>query len=297
MVHTSLKMLIEFAMILCVIVLIGCFPLLLQTGSIVSFLESIASGFFYLVHPQEVIIPLSNGSNLTFFEAVKEKYINSAVILLGSFILAVVFAILFAYIVSLFSNKGKRIFDITFFILQSMPDILIVLLAQQFIIWIFKMTGFSVISIYEFGGQKIYFLPIICLSIIPALHLFKYFHTSISEEKSKDYYLFLKSKGLSERYVFFIHLLRNTVVTLVSYSKNIILFMISSLLILEIVFNMDGIMKFVKVYGIGDYRILILVLIMIYVPSYILIKLGEFIITIWTGYDATMQETKDEQAY
>ncbi|WP_226793212.1 ABC transporter permease subunit [Bacillus sp. B1-b2] len=290
-------MIIEFVLILCVIVLIGCFPLLLQTGSMVPFLEGISSGFYYLVHPQEVTIPLSNGSNLTFFEAVKEKYINSAVILLCSFIIAVVFAVLFTYIASLISNKSKRMLDFSFFIIQSMPDVLIILLAQQFIIWIFKITEFSAISIYELGGEKIYFLPIICLSIIPALHLFKYFHTSISEEKSKDYYLFLKSKGLSEGYVFFIHLLRNTVVTLVSYSKNIILFMISSLLILEILFNMDGIMKFVKVYGIGDYRILILVLVMIYIPSYILIKLGEYIISKWTGYDATMQETKDEETY
>lgn len=297
MMRTCLKMIIEFVLILCVIVLIGCFPLLLQTGSMVPFLEGISSGFYYLVHPQEVTIPLSNGSNLTFFEAVKEKYINSAVILLCSFIIAVVFAVLFTYIASLISNKSKRMLDFSFFIIQSMPDVLIILLAQQFIIWIFKITGFSAISIYELGGEKIYFLPIICLSIIPALHLFKYFHTSISEEKSKGYYLFLKSKGLSEGYVFFIHLLRNTVVTLVSYSKNIILFMISSLLILEILFNMDGIMKFVKVYGIGDYRILILVLVMIYIPSYILIKLGEYIISKWTGYDATMQETKDEETY
>ncbi|KAB7672136.1 ABC transporter permease subunit [Bacillus sp. B1-b2] len=297
MMRTCLKMIIEFVLILCVIVLIGCFPLLLQTGSMVPFLEGISSGFYYLVHPQEVTIPLSNGSNLTFFEAVKEKYINSAVILLCSFIIAVVFAVLFTYIASLISNKSKRMLDFSFFIIQSMPDVLIILLAQQFIIWIFKITEFSAISIYELGGEKIYFLPIICLSIIPALHLFKYFHTSISEEKSKDYYLFLKSKGLSEGYVFFIHLLRNTVVTLVSYSKNIILFMISSLLILEILFNMDGIMKFVKVYGIGDYRILILVLVMIYIPSYILIKLGEYIISKWTGYDATMQETKDEETY
>ncbi|MBD1222445.1 ABC transporter permease subunit [Virgibacillus halodenitrificans] len=275
------KLFKEIILILVVILLISCTPGLFQTQSLTYFFRSLGSGIYYLFQPQKIIIPLSNGEEVTFFSAVADELFNSTVIIIGSLVLSIVIAILFTYLFHMLTATLKKVVSGVLFVIEAMPDVLIVLLSIQFFIWIFKTTGIS-LGIYEFGGETIYLLPILALSSIPSLFLFKYMTAGIDEEKTKDYYLFSKSRGFRESYIFFIHLFRNTLLTLIQYSKNIFLYMISSLLILEIILRLSGIMSFVKVYGIGDFRILMWVLVLLYFPLYLFIKLGEYIVTKWT---------------
>ncbi|MGP4108632.1 ABC transporter permease subunit [Virgibacillus sp. L01] len=252
-------------------------PVLFQTQSFTYFFQSIGSGIYYLFQPQKIIIPLSNGDEVPFFAAVSNAYLNSIIIIFGSLAIAIIVSILFTYLFHTLTKPFKKVIHGIFFIVESMPDVLIVLLNIQFFIWIFKTSGIS-LGIYEFGGETIYFLPILALSSIPTIYLFKYMTASIDEEKTKDYYLLSRSRGFGESYIFFIHLFRNTLLTLIQYYKNIFLYMISSLLILEILLRLDGIMSFVKLYGIGDFRILMWVLIMLYFPLYMFIRTGEYIV-------------------
>ncbi|MBR7794442.1 hypothetical protein GT022_00110 [Agaribacter marinus] len=271
----------EITLILFVILLISCTPGLFQTQSFTYFLQTLGAGIFYLFQPQKIIVPLSNGEEVTFFAAVSNAYLNSIIIILGSLILSIIVSILFTYVFHMLAAPIKKALSGVFFIIEAMPDVLIVLLSIQFFIWIFKTTGIS-LGIYEFGGKTIYLLPILALSSIPTIYLFKYMVAGIAEEKTKHYYLFSQSRGFGESYIFFVHLFRNTLLTLLQYYKNIFLYMISSLLILEIILRLSGIMSFVKVYGIGDFRILMWVLIMLYFPLYLFNRIGEYVVNKWT---------------
>lgn len=272
----------EIILIIFIILLISCIPVLFQTQDFIYFLQSFGSGVYYLFQSQKIIIPVGDGEELTFFAAVSTPYFNSIIIILGALALSMIVSVLFAYIFHIIADPFKKTIRGALFILESMPDVLIVLLSIQFFIWIHKRTGL-VIDIYEYGDKTIYFMPILALSSIPTLFLFKYMITSIDDEKNRDYYLFSQAKGLAEGYIFFNHLFRNILLTLIEYYKNIFLYMISSLLILEIILMLNGIMSFVKVYGIGDFRILMWVLIMIYFPLYLLVRIGEFIVNKWTA--------------
>ncbi|WP_010651540.1 ABC transporter permease subunit [Oceanobacillus massiliensis] len=275
----------EISVIICVILLISCIPVLIQTQSFAYFFRSIGIGIYYLFQPHKVLIPLSNGDEVPFFAVVYNGYLNSIVIIFGALAVAIIVSILLTYLFHILSPPFKKAFSGVFFIVESMPDVLIVILNIQFFIWIFKTTGIS-LGIYEFGGETIYLLPILALSSIPAMYLFKYMTASIDEEKNKKYYLFSQSRGFGESYIFFIHLFRNTLLTLIQYYKTIFLYMISSLLIFEILLRLNGIMSFVRVYGIGDFRIMMWILIMLYIPLYIFIRTGEFIVSKWTREEA-----------
>lgn len=280
--NNLLKSFKEVVLILGVIVFISCLPGLLQTQSFTYFFQSLGNGIYYLFQPHKIFIPMSNGEEVTFFSAVASSYLNSIIIIVASFVISIVVAMITTYIFSLGSQLFKKIISGFLFVLESMPDVLIILLSIQFFIWLFKATGVSV-GIYEFGGETVYLLPILVLSAIPTIFLFKYMTVSIAEEKGKDYYLLSKARGFGESYIFFIHLFRNTLITLVQYYKSIFLYMISSLLILEIILRLNGIMTFVKIYGIGDFRVLMWVLIMLYIPLYIFMRASEYIVNKWTA--------------
>ena len=61
--------------------------------------------------------------------------------------------------------------------------------------WIYKQTGFRVVSIYAFNDERVYFLSILCMTIVPTLHFFRIIVLFLMEEKNKPYVEFARAKG------------------------------------------------------------------------------------------------------
>ncbi|ETT70104.1 peptide ABC transporter permease [Bacillus mycoides] len=61
--------------------------------------------------------------------------------------------------------------------------------------WIYKQTGFRVVSIYAFNDERVYFLSILCMTIAPTLHFFRIIVLFLMEEKNKPYVEFSRAKG------------------------------------------------------------------------------------------------------
>jgi peptide/nickel transport system permease protein len=102
------KLFKEIILILVVILLISCTPGLFQTQSLTYFFRSLGSGIYYLFQPQKIIIPLSNGEEVTFFSAVADELFNSTVIIIGSLVLSIVIAILFTYLFHMLTATLKK---------------------------------------------------------------------------------------------------------------------------------------------------------------------------------------------
>ncbi|ANX10899.1 hypothetical protein ABE41_002565 [Fictibacillus arsenicus] len=86
-------------------------------------------------------------------------------------------------------------------------------------------------------------LPVITLSIVPAIYLFRLQLVLSQSEIEKDYITFARSKGLSNSYIVFHHLLKNTISELSIHLPFIMLLLFSQMIILEYLFNLNGIIQ------------------------------------------------------
>ncbi len=210
-------------------------------------------------------------------------YINSISILFFSFLLSIFLALFLTFFYIKSSEKSKKGVRGVLFFIESMPDALTVVLIQICVIWIFKNTGILLSNVVSFGGDSLLVLPILCLTIIPTLQLFNYFTSYVLEEQDKLYVQFLYSKGLRQNYIIIVHLFRNALIHLVNHSKGIFLFMLSNLLILELILNVDGMMRFIQIYGLTDHRVLIWSLLSLYIPFFVIMRFGDVLVFQITG--------------
>ena len=177
--------------------------------------------------------------------AVIDRYLLSLKTLSIAFIAALAMAFLLSYLIVLFFEK-KKDFILSFIeIIRSVPDVLWMFLLQVFFIWIFKAYGIKLVQTVSLGADnQAVLLPLISLSLPIFLFLTQIIVLKIFEELDKQYVTFAKSKGLSYLYLLNIHVIRNIRQDLIGHFKTIIWMMLSTLVMVEYVFNMDGLMLF-----------------------------------------------------
>ncbi len=130
------------------------------------------------------------------------------------------------------------------FILYSMPQYAIALLLIQFLSISFHVfpaeapQGTSALSMLEHPAGLV--LPVAALTLVSFAYFSRYMRSSAIDTLAQDYIRTARAKGLPERLVLMRHLLRNSliaVVTLVGLSIPVI---ITGTLIIEQVFNFPG---------------------------------------------------------
>lgn len=191
------------------------------------------------------------------------------------FISAFLLSLLIAYVLVVWvlqrSQSKQRMWNGIFVVLESIPDILIILLSQLLVVIIFQKTGFMPVKLAGIGEERARLLPIICLTLPTTLLFIKLLLLRFREELEKDYSIFAKSKGLSLRHILTNHISRNVLLTTIYYAKTNILFMLSNLYIIEWIFNTYGMFVFVKENS--KLEIFTVSLIILYVPLFILFRL------------------------
>jgi peptide/nickel transport system permease protein len=177
--------------------------------------------------------------------AVIDRYFLSMKTLSIAFIAALAMAFLLSYLIVLFF-ENKKDYILSFIeIIRSVPDVLWMFLLQVFFIWIFKAYGVKLVQTVSLGSDnQAVLLPLISLSFPIFLFLTQVIVLKIFEELEKQYVTFAKSKGLSYLYLLNIHVIRNIRQDLLGHFKTIIWMMLSTLVMVEYVFNMDGLMLF-----------------------------------------------------
>ncbi|MEL6343680.1 MAG: ABC transporter permease [Myxococcota bacterium] len=95
---------------------------------------------------------------------------------------------------------------------------------------------------YEYGGGAIFFLalPILIWVLLSVGTDVRYYRTVTLEEINRDYVRTARSKGLSERRVLFVHVLRNCAVPIITRMTIAIPFLITGSFLMEIFFGIPG---------------------------------------------------------
>ncbi|MGM0844763.1 MAG: hypothetical protein ACQEUT_07270 [Bacillota bacterium] len=293
-----MKYIREIMMVFAGLVLISCLPALFYGGLGLSYVFQVlipsgeSIGFYplrYLLALKEQLILLFNpyswevaanfGKTYPLVEVLWNRYSYSMRIFLMSLTAAVIITFLITILHTLLSLKLRKMLNFFIDILESLPDVFIIVGLQLGVILIFKETGTLVAEIAMLN-EEIYFLPVICLTIVPAVFLLKTSILLLNEEEGKQYVDLAKGKGMSPIYILLIHSFRNVMFSLFYRSKIIFAFMLSNLFIIERLFNMKGIMDLLV--GSHGYTFVLIVL-TIFLPFYIVFSFVEYVLLRKTG--------------
>ncbi|PGH90413.1 peptide ABC transporter permease [Bacillus anthracis] len=258
------------AAILCIICL-GALPRLFKGLQIdlIGFWNTIVFLGGKILQPGEITYGFRDSRKL--FPQIWIHYFETMIVFLSAFLLSLLIAYILVVWVLQRSYMKQKMWNGVFLTLESIPDILLILLSQLLVVILFQKTGFMPVKLAGLGEERIRLLPIICLTIPTTLLFIKLLLLRFKEELEKDYSLFAKSKGLSLRHILTHHISRNVLLTTIYYAKTNILFMLSNLYIIEWIFNTYGMFVFVKENS--KLEIFTVSLVILYVPLFILFRI------------------------
>lgn len=238
----------------------------------------------YIKSLKEVFVNLMDLSNLQYvrdkflFPQLFVHYKETIVIFLAAFFISLFVAFCIVYMIMSSSPRIQHRIKSFLIFLESIPDILLILVSQILVIWFFKQTGFLPFQIASIGGESIRGLPILCLSIPTTIMFVKMLVLRFENELEKDYVLFAKAKGLDRFHILNRHILRNVLLSTLFFAKTNVFFMLSNLYIIEWIFNTGGIFMFLKSYEGIRVEVFIVSVLLIYIPIFILFKLFHYLI-------------------
>lgn len=271
------KILLEFVLTVFCIVLVVNLPWLILDNQTLGFhfyhyVSSINRTLEEILKFSDLTYIKSSGKPYPLFPELFPSYMYSILILGSAFLLALSVTVMMGYMYMVTGSTTKRIIKSILGVLESVPDVMTILIVQLLVIWIFKMTGFLPFRVLSINENRAYFLPILCLSILPIVQLLKFFLLQLEEEWQKGYIEVAYGKGLSSHYIVWVHVMRNVFFHLLNHIKTIYLFMLSNLLILESMFNTQGIMNILKYNSGGNPAVSAICLILMYIPFFILFQ-------------------------
>jgi ABC-type dipeptide/oligopeptide/nickel transport system permease component len=202
-------------------------------------------------------------SEYDIFPYIVDKYIYTMSILFSALVITIIVSFFFSYVFLFFSRYFKRMFKRLLLVADSIPDIIIILVSQLLVIRLYQATGFKVLKLYGIG-DNVYLLPIICLSFVPIVMVIKIMIKIFEEEIEEQYVEFAIAKGLSRSEVFFNHVVRNVMKSLYSHIGLIYWYMLSSLFVIEYLFQMQGFT--LLIYRVHDSSLSTVAIIMILIP-------------------------------
>ncbi|CAM4089928.1 MULTISPECIES: ABC transporter permease subunit [Bacillus cereus group] len=238
----------------------------------------------YIQSLKEVFVNLMDISNFQYvrgkflFPQLFVHYKETIVIFLAAFFISLFVAFCIVYVIMSSSPRIQHRIKSFLIFLESIPDILFILVSQILVVWFFKQTGFLPFQIASIGGESIRGLPIFCLSIPTTILFVKMLVLRFENELEKDYVLFAKAKGLNRIHILNRHVLRNVLLSTLFFAKTNIFFMLSNLYIIEWIFNTGGIFMFLKSYEGIRVEVFIVSVLLIYIPIFILFKLFHYLI-------------------
>jgi len=174
-------------------------------------------------------------------EMIKQGAIPSLTVTFPAFILSFFISVSISLFVAFY--RGSFLDKGTVFIcvaLMSISSLVYILVGQWF--FAFKLGLFE-ISGYEEGFP--YFIPYVLLPIIIWIILgvgpdVRFYRTIMLDEMYQDYVRTARSKGLSETVIMFKHVLKNTMVSIITYVVLRIPFLILGSLLIESFFGIPG---------------------------------------------------------
>jgi peptide/nickel transport system permease protein len=179
---------------------------------------------------------------------------------LGSlgFALTLVFSLSTALLVAYFRGKWiDRMVSILCVAGMSISSLAVILFAQYF--FASELNWFP-ISGYESGFPGMYqylFLPALIWTMVGVGPQVRYFRTAILDEASQDYVRTARAKGLSEQVVYFKHVLKNSMIPVLTFVVIEIPLLVLGALLLENYFGIPGLGSLtIDAFNNGDFPVM-----------------------------------------
>lgn len=276
------RILMKFVLTIIGIILIAAIPALFQgikldVSAYISAVVSNVSGLFHL----NALTISHFGETYPVFPDLWEQWGYSITLIFIGFSISFMLALVLTVATMFLPEKARERIKFIFFLGESIPDVLVIGLTMVGVVFIYKHTDMLILEIVANNGEKIYALPIIVLALIPTMLLYRIMMYDFEEEASKLYTDIAKSKGLTTGKILFSHIFRNAMIHIFLHAKSMLAFLLSNLLIVEYVFNLDGLMGFMFNYFSPE--ILTVGMLSIFVPAYVLQAIGQIIIEKKTG--------------
>ncbi|QHT48204.1 ABC transporter permease subunit [Bacillus sp. SB49] len=208
------------------------------------------------------------GQQVPMLDYIWEPYRYSMLLFFGGILLGVALAFFGAFFTLFLPKWIRTVVDRIVGLLEAVPDLLLAFSLQLFIVWFFKQTGWLIAPFTSLGEDKIYLLPIIAIAVLPMVMMYRILLLLMEEEMAKPYVQLALGKGLTKWNILSVHVVRNIVSSAFSHSKIIVWGALSSLLIIEYIFNINGI----TTVFIDDFRPIVsaFVLFLLFTPFYLL---------------------------
>lgn len=232
-----------------------------------AYAEAIGSLFSALVDPGSMAYSTGTATNSLFPEV--WGFWSYSMTLIGiSFACAFIVALAASYTTMLFSSKVRKRITFLLRLLESIPDVFLIGLFTMLVLTIYDHTGVRFFHIIAYQDARIYALPIMALTVLPTLFFYRIMMHDFEAEWRESYVDLAKVKGMNTTELLFKHVFRNAIITFFLHAKSILWFMLSNLLIVEYVFNLGGIMRFMLDYH--SPKILAVGLILLFIPIFLI---------------------------
>jgi peptide/nickel transport system permease protein len=281
-------MLVKFLFVSFGLILISGFIGLFTDGIQIDFKQYILNVWEItrsLSSPGEITITNESGNTYSMFPTFWSYYNYSLIIFLASLLLATLVAFLLTFLTIQLPQKLSASLLKILSLLESIPDIFIIIIIQFTVIVTFKRTGVLLAPVAG-GNDPVYTLPIVTLSILPTIFIFKLLLLLVHDELTKPYVELAESKGLGKAYVFSMHVIRNFAASMMNHMKSFILILLSNLIVFERLFNIYGITHFILAFPQID--VICFSLILFYLPIFILLTAIGIFIKIKTGQEGVV---------
>jgi len=192
---------------------------------------------------------LLNGDSFTYQEGKNRTYnliqdiasylfTSLRYLLLAGFLSVIIGLLISAW----YSKSKKEWMKDTIGFLGTIPDFILVIFLQLGVVSIYQSTGFRLARVASRSAdENAYLLPLITLTLIPAIYLIRTLSERTYDVLSEDYILTAKAKGLKKRVIYINHVIRNVLPFLKADLHKVLAIMMSNLFIVEYLFNIRGI--------------------------------------------------------
>jgi oligopeptide transport system permease protein len=154
-------------------------------------------------------------------------------------LMAVVFIFSSAFVLALvavrFRGSTEEVIDQLMLAFISLPSLYL----GPFLIYIFCFY-LNLLPVAFLSSPAHYILPLLTLTLRPTAYLVRLLKSSLIENTTQDFARTAKAKGLSPTRILFKHLLRNSLIPVLSYSGPLMASLISGSFVVEVLFAVPG---------------------------------------------------------
>lgn len=172
-------------------------------------------------------------------DIIREKFPVSAVIGIFSILFSLIFGIAFGLLKSKILSYKRWFIFIVEILLISVPTFVLSVLLQYIL-----CVEIKVFPICWNSSIMGYFLPIVILSIYPTIFISRMLEGNINKIKESNYVIAAISRGISNRKIMFIYILKNSLTPILSYTAPLIANIIVGSFVVESIFNIPGLGRY-----------------------------------------------------